>query len=325
MQVGQNHAAALQRVLQDNEEELLWVAEVMAGSRQAAAQSVAEAIQLARPAEYVGREWILSFVKRLLVHAVLKRIGDELRESLAIRRPPLPVRLPMAGLSACERQKLRSMSPQKIIESCDVLERSCLILFVYLQYAVLDCALLLGLTRALIESVSGCVLAKAVDLTGTAANAFRTAGSFHFARRDRMRRLSILFIGPAESADLVCEALLLRRHSGLTVAANYWDLCSPSLHERSHFQIAVLIDAGPAHLLRRSAEYIRRRWPAAAILLVGDSPAALEDALYDLRVPSRIEPDDFLTVTRRLDREQAGLEEREAENGIEVGGGRHER
>src|ERR1700751_3874223 len=50
----QNHATALQRVLDNNAEELLWLAEVMVGSRQAGEQCIAETVQLAETAQYVG-------------------------------------------------------------------------------------------------------------------------------------------------------------------------------------------------------------------------------------------------------------------------------
>lgn len=139
-----------------------------------------------------------------------------------------------------------------------------------------------------------------------------------------MSRLSILAVGPAQSADLVRDALLLRPHSRLTVAASYWDLCSLSLHQRSHFQVAVLINAGPVHQLRRSAEYIRRRWPNAAILLLGNNPGVLEDALYDQRVPSRIEPDELLAIIDLLDRGKAALEQPETEECVQTGRSRHD-
>src|ERR1700692_2637566 len=107
--------------------------------------------------------------------------------------------------------------------------------------------------------------------------------------------LKVLLVGLSELAHLVCDALLLRRHSRLSVVSNYWDLCSLSL-QREDFQVAVLNDANPARELRRRAEYIRRRWPNAAILLVGGSSEVLEQPLYDERVPTRIEPADLLTV-----------------------------
>ena len=111
--------------------------------------------------------------------------------------------------------------------------------------------------------------------------------------------LKVLSVGLSELAYLVRDALMLRPHSKLAVVSNYWDLCSMSL-QREEFQVAVLNDANPARELRRRAEYIRRSWPNAAILLVGGSSEALEQPLYDEGVPTRIEPADLLTVIDRM-------------------------
>ncbi len=114
-----------------------------------------------------------------------------------------------------------------------------------------------------------------------------------------MCALKVLSVGLSELAYLVRDALMLRPHSKLAVVSNYWDLCSMSL-QREEFQVAVLNDAKPARELRRRAECIRRRWPNAAILLVGASSEVLEQPLYDERVTTRIEPADLLTVIDRL-------------------------
>lgn len=111
--------------------------------------------------------------------------------------------------------------------------------------------------------------------------------------------LKVLSVGLGELAYLVRDALMHRPHSKLAVVSNYWDLCSMSL-QREEFQVAVLNDANPAFELRRRAKYIRRRWPNAAILLVGGTSEPLEQPLYDERVPFRIEPAALLTVIDRL-------------------------
>jgi hypothetical protein len=63
----QNYAIVLKRTFEHSAEELVWIAELMSGSRQAAEQCIAEAVQLAETAQYVGPEWILPWVKRVLV------------------------------------------------------------------------------------------------------------------------------------------------------------------------------------------------------------------------------------------------------------------
>jgi DNA-directed RNA polymerase specialized sigma24 family protein len=56
------------------------------------------------------------------------------------------------------------MSSQEIIDSFDVLERACLILYAYLQYPMLDCALLLGCPRGWIEPICERVLTKITEI-----------------------------------------------------------------------------------------------------------------------------------------------------------------
>ena len=126
-----------------------------------------------------------------------------------------------------------------------------------------------------------------------------------------MCRLKVLSVGLNQSATLVRDALLLRPGSRLWVATSYWDLCSLSLQHHGEFQVAVLGVSTSARELRRGAEYIRRKWPDTAVLLIADSSLALADPLYDQRVPSRIEPDDLLMMIDRLNRGEAASEQSE--------------
>jgi hypothetical protein len=110
---------------------------------------------------------------------------------------------------------------------------------------------------------------------------------------------------------LVRDALLLRAHSKLAVASNYWDLRSLS-YQREDFHLAVLNEPNSARELRRRAKYIRQTWPDAVILLVGGSSEVLQAELYDERVPSRIGPADLLTVIDRLNPEVAASRQHRA-------------
>ena len=156
----QNNASPVQRVLDNNAQELLWLADVIAGSRQAGEQCLAEAIALAEEAQYVGQEWMLSWVKRLLMHVALKQISGEIREHLLPADFGSAVRTARVDASELNRQQLRSIPPSRIIASFDVLERACFILYGYLGYPVLDCALLLGCPRGWIEAICERVLTK---------------------------------------------------------------------------------------------------------------------------------------------------------------------
>lgn len=171
-------AAALQRELEDNAEELLWIAEVMAGSAQAGELVLAEAIKLAEAAQPVGREWILSGVKRLLVQTVLKRIGSEIPGILTTVGPRSAATMPSAGVSEIDRKMLRSISSQWIIASFNVLERACFILYAYLKYPTLDCALILGCPRAWVVLICEYVLTKIGDVSQPAQDGVRSVESF---------------------------------------------------------------------------------------------------------------------------------------------------
>jgi DNA-directed RNA polymerase specialized sigma24 family protein len=174
----QANATALQCVLVNNAEELLWLAEVMAGSRPASEQCLAEATELAEEAKYVGREWMLSWVTRLLVHVALKRISGEIRELLPPAGTRRSVTVSRADASTVNRKELRSIAAQRIIASLDVLERTCFVLHAYLQYPVLDCALLLGCPRGWIEFICERVLTKMVEAGQSAPIGFRDAEGF---------------------------------------------------------------------------------------------------------------------------------------------------
>jgi hypothetical protein len=56
----------------------------------------------------------------------------------------------------------------------------------------------------------------------------------------------------------------------------------------------------PANQRRQAAECIRREWPRAMILLLGDSAEGLYDPLYDQRVPSSATPHDLFIIINRL-------------------------
>lgn len=150
---GQNTATAFQQVANTNRGELLWIAEVMTGSRLAGEQCLAEAIELAHAAQYVAPEWMLSWIKRTLAHVALRRMSSEIRERLSSGRPRISTTTAKPGIDMGERRRLLCTHPQSMIGSLDALERACFILHVYLEYPVLDCGLLLGCPRGWVESI----------------------------------------------------------------------------------------------------------------------------------------------------------------------------
>jgi hypothetical protein len=52
--------------------------------------------------------------------------------------------------------------------------------------------------------------------------------------------------------------------------------------------------------LRYAAEYIRRRWPDALILVIGDQAKYLDDPLYDDWASGEISPEELLGHIDRL-------------------------
>ena len=167
----------LRQLLERNADELLWIAEVMCGKRECAEQCIAEAIELANTAHFAAVEWIVPWVKRMLVRTTLKRMSGEVTGFVARSASPVLNSQGVAGLSISGRDRLRSIPSQRIVQSCNALERSCFILFGYLQYPALDCALILGCPRRWIEPICQSVLAKVTEVDTSKVHAFRDVDS----------------------------------------------------------------------------------------------------------------------------------------------------
>ena len=174
----QNYAIVLKRTFESSAEELIWIAELMSGSRQAAEQCIAEAIQLAETAQYVGPEWILPWLKRLLVHVCLSRMSAEFRQWLPSPSSRRPAKIVKFGLTESDLRKVSTISPREIIASCDVLERACFIMSAYLRYSLLDCALLLGVPRDWIEPVCERAFMKILNVALSVQDQLREVDSF---------------------------------------------------------------------------------------------------------------------------------------------------
>ena len=174
----QNYAIVLKQTFESSAEELIWIAELMSGSRQAAEQCIAEAIQLAETALNVGSEWILPWLRRLLVHVCLNKTSAEFRLWLPSPSSRRPAKMVELALTESELRKVRAISPREIIASCDVLERACFIMSAYLRYSLLDCALLLGVPRDWIEPVCERAFMKILDVALSVQDQLREVDSF---------------------------------------------------------------------------------------------------------------------------------------------------
>lgn len=222
-------------IVESQAEELLWIAEVLVGNRQAAESCVKEAIVLAEGARDLGEEWVLPWAKRLLVHFALRCIGSEIRPLLRPDQIPMEETIGKRGTSASERQKIRCLPPHWITASCDVLERACFILSGYLQYAPVDCALLLGCPRTWIEPICGRVQARIINMTAQDDSGIQQVEPFISPFTIKSKRDCFLFVGPEESADLMREALP-RCRSHLSISTSR-DLSTIALQGAGQFQV----------------------------------------------------------------------------------------
>jgi hypothetical protein len=60
--------------------------------------------------------------------------------------------------------------------------------------------------------------------------------------------------------------------------------------------VAVLHHSFAPHDLRYAAEYIRRRWPDAVILVIGEQAKQLDDPLYDDKTSSGISIEELVLM-----------------------------
>ncbi|UWZ83602.1 hypothetical protein [Occallatibacter riparius] len=114
------------------------------------------------------------------------------------------------------------------------------------------------------------------------------------------KALKVLCVGSSQMHHRLLLALLPEDRYTLLVVSNYWDLCSFSVNETEAISVAVLEHTESKGDLRRSAEYVRRRWPDARIILLGHRGDLLEDQLYDERVTPGIHPPELLSVIEHL-------------------------
>lgn len=145
-------------------EELFWMAETITGNGSVAEHCLAETFELASVVQRRKQEDIMHHVKHLMVHVAVNRMSDEIERILSWDVPAEVATRPGLRVTASERRRLRLIAAQEIVESFDALERVCFVVVTYLQYPVLDCALLLGCPRRRIELVCERVFRKTVVL-----------------------------------------------------------------------------------------------------------------------------------------------------------------
>jgi hypothetical protein len=93
------------------------------------------------------------------------------------------------------------------------------------------------------------------------------------------KTMNLLSLGIEEWRIAVRKALPFRRKSSFWGVNKLWDLCA--LPEAVSVDVAVFHHSFSLRELRCAAEYIRRRWPEAVILVIGEQAKYLDDHLCD--------------------------------------------
>jgi len=92
--------------------------------------------------------------------------------------------------------------------------------------------------------------------------------------------LRVLSIGSPEACNAVCDALLVRQRSCLTVASSANSLYAVSTP--APFDVAVLHPSLSVLEMRDAGALIRSRWPTTRILAIAYSVNDLESPLFDV-------------------------------------------
>jgi hypothetical protein len=104
----------------------------------------------------------------------------------------------------------------------------------------------------------------------------------------------VLSLGIEEWRNEVREALPPSRKNGFLGVNNYWSLCV--LPQAVSVDVAVFHHSFATQDLRYAAEYIRRRWPDAVILVIGEQAEQLDDPLYDDKANSSVSMGELVSM-----------------------------
>jgi hypothetical protein len=96
----------------------------------------------------------------------------------------------------------------------------------------------------------------------------------------------VLALGEEEWSSVLRQGLLHWQRKGFVDVNNFWHLCA--LPQPVQVDVAVFHHSFPQDDLRYASEYVRRRWPEAAILVTGEQARRLDDPLYDDKIAAGI-------------------------------------
>jgi len=125
---------------------------------------------------------------------------------------------------------------------------------------------------------------------------------------EKLTQPRVLLVEP-DLEMLAARTLLLSKSNYIVApAGSYCEIFG--LRSDIGFRLAVLSDTLGELALRAAAEFIRRQWPSARVLILGNARAALEDHLYDEVVNHRFQPKEFLDTLARLSEDSWSLKSR---------------
>jgi len=125
---------------------------------------------------------------------------------------------------------------------------------------------------------------------------------------EKLTRPRVLLVEPdLEVLDNKTQ-LLSKSNYIVAPAGSYREIFG--LRSEIGFRLAVLSDTLGELALRAATEFIRRQWPSACVLILGNAQAALEDYLYDEAVNHRIQSTELLDTLARLSEDSWSLRSR---------------
>jgi hypothetical protein len=110
--------------------------------------------------------------------------------------------------------------------------------------------------------------------------------------------LDVLTVGFLRSNSITRDVLLSRVKCRFVSATCIFDLFVLATNRR--IDVVILLDTLSEKDLKISAEYIRRNWPVAKILMIRTQAECLEDPLYDERLLPDLSADDLLSMLDKL-------------------------
>lgn len=131
-------------------EELKWLAEVIVGNRQSAEGCIATGLLRADGSVYVAPNWRDRWIRRCVAREAVEQQRTEINRTTANYVCNSTFRRAFEALN-WDRQKLRSLTVTQVCEILNAFERAALILHLYLNFSVHDCALLIECHWSLIE------------------------------------------------------------------------------------------------------------------------------------------------------------------------------